>query len=110
MFGSEKFEVLAGDFLTGPASFDDGGFWLRTRLQPGPLGERVSFKEAARVDVATEETVKKAGGAIGWGAAGALVFGPIGLLAGVVLGGKEKEVTFVLVHIDGRKMLGRASV
>lgn len=39
------------------------------------------------------------------GVAGAALLGPIGLLAGLLLGGKGKDVTFILKLKDGRKML-----
>ncbi|WP_433664134.1 hypothetical protein ACQPW1_19600 [Nocardia sp. CA-128927] len=39
------------------------------------------------------------------GAVGAVTLGPVGALAGALLGGKGKDVTFILTHEDGRKML-----
>ena len=58
------------------------------------------------MEVASEESVKRIGGTLGWGAAGMLALGPVGLLAGLLLGGKKKEVTFVAKVKDGRKLLG----
>lgn len=55
--------------------------------------------------VASEEDVKRTGGTIGWGIAGATLLGPVGLLAGLLLGGKGKDVTFILKLKDGKKML-----
>lgn len=49
--------------------------------------------------------MKRLGGTVGWGVAGAALLGPIGLLAGLLLGGKGKDVTFILKLKDGRKML-----
>ena len=49
--------------------------------------------------------MKKIGGTVGWGAVGAIALGPVGLLAGLLLGGKKKEVTFVARFKDGRKLL-----
>jgi hypothetical protein len=39
----------------------------------------------------------------GWGIVGAVLLGPVGLLAGLLAGGRGKDVTFVGVHKDGRK-------
>jgi hypothetical protein len=38
--------------------------------------------------------------------AGAVLLGPLGLLAGVLVGGRKKEITFVAKLKDGRKFLG----
>lgn len=55
--------------------------------------------------VASEEAIKSVGGTIGWGIAGGVALGPVGLLAGLVLGGKRKEVTFIAKFKDGRKVI-----
>lgn len=68
--------------------------------------ETIMFDQFETVEVASEESVKRIGGTIGWGAAGAVLLGPVGLLAGLLLGGKKKEVTFVARLKDGRKLLG----
>jgi hypothetical protein len=57
------------------------------------------------IDVATEESVKKIGGTVGWGVVGATLLGPVGLLAGLLLGGKGKDVTFVIKLKNGNKLL-----
>ena len=46
------------------------------------------------------------GGTVGWGVVGATLLGPVGLLAGLLLGGKGKDVTFIMKLKDGRKLLG----
>jgi hypothetical protein len=97
-------KVLAGDFLEGSGRFDRGIFMLRTK-EHNFVGEKISVKELDAVEVANEETVKKVGGTLGWGAAGAALLGPVGLLAGLMLGGRKKEVTVVAKFKDGRKML-----
>lgn len=51
---------------------------------------------------------KKIDGAIGYGLAGALVLGPVGAAAGVMLAGEEKEITFLTTFKDGRKILAAA--
>ena len=58
------------------------------------------------IEKATEESVKRLGGSVGWGAAGAVLLGPVGLLAGLLAGGRGMDVTFVARFKDGRKLLG----
>tara|TARA_B100001123_G_C14791829_1_gene820753 strand:+ start:278 stop:598 length:321 start_codon:yes stop_codon:yes gene_type:complete len=84
-----KITVHAGDFLKGDGSFMLGQLSLLTE-EHSWLGETIALTELASVDIATEENVKKLGGTIGWGIAGAAMFGPAGLLAGLLLGGKKK--------------------
>lgn len=99
-----KIKVQAGDFLKGDCQYSFGSLVLRTEEHKF-MGETISVTELEAVDIATEETVKKIGGTVGWGAAGAVILGPVGLLAGLLLGGKKKEVTFVAKFKDGRKLL-----
>lgn len=106
-----KIQIHAGDFnkgkgdisimfgmcsITPPYGVGDG--WTATR-------HTIGAGDIEEVAPASEENVKRIGGTVGWGAVGALALGPLGLLAGLVLGGKGKDVTFVLKLKDGRKML-----
>ena len=99
-----KIAVYAGDFLKGDGQFNFGSLTLRTAAHSW-VGETIPISQLETVEVASEESVKKIGGTIGWGAAGALILGPVGLLAGLLLGGKRKEVTFIAKFKDGRKLL-----
>jgi hypothetical protein len=99
-----KIKVHAGDFLEGDGQYGFGSLTLRTK-EHSFIGETIPVTELETVEIATEESVKKIGGTIGWGAAGAVILGPVGLLAGLLLGGKKKEVTFVARFKDGRKLL-----
>jgi hypothetical protein len=99
-----KVTVHAGDFLKGEGQFSFDSLILKT-TEHSWVGETISITQLETVEVASEESVKKIGGTIGWGAAGALVLGPVGLLAGLLLGGKKKEVTFLAKFKDGRKFL-----
>lgn len=99
-----KIDVHAGDFLARPGQLVSGLLVLPTE-QHSWLGEKIPLGELETVEVASEENVKKIAGTVGWGAAGALLLGPVGLLAGALLGGKRKEVTFVAKFKDGRKLL-----
>jgi hypothetical protein len=97
-----KIAVHAGDFLEGNSSFHFDVLMLRTK-EHSFQGEPIPITELETVEVATEENVKKIGGTIGWGAAGGLLLGPVGLLAGLLIGGRKKEVTFLARFKDGRK-------
>ncbi|HEX5340354.1 MAG TPA: hypothetical protein VFX47_05695 [Gammaproteobacteria bacterium] len=97
-------KVHAGDFLKGDGQISFGSLVLKTK-EHSWVGESIPFSALETVDVASEESVKKIGGTVGWGAAGAVILGPVGLLAGLLLGGKKKEVTFVAKFKDGRKLL-----
>lgn len=102
-----KIKVLAGDFSKGDASYSFGMITLKTK-EHSFLGENMKVKDTFEaVEIATEESAVKLGGAVGWGAAGALLAGPVGLLAGAVLGGRGKDVVFVAKLKDGRKFMGQ---
>lgn len=99
-----KITVHAGDFLKGETAVGNDAMFLKTEKHKW-IGEKISISEFETVEVASEENVKTIGGTVGWGAVGALALGPVGLLAGLLLGGKGKEVTFVARLKDGRKLL-----
>ncbi len=69
-------------------------------------GETVHASRFLTIETASEDSVKKVGGAIGWGVVGGVLAGPVGILAGALLGGNKKEVTFVVEIDDGRKFMG----
>lgn len=99
-----KITVHAGDFLKGETAVGEWSMLLKTPKHRW-VGEEIYFSELDTVEQASEESVKRIGGTVGWGAAGAVLFGPVGLLAGLILGGKGRDVTFVATFKDGRKML-----
>jgi hypothetical protein len=102
-----KIKIHAGDFINGanPASFSFGQFTLCTK-EHSWMGETISAKQLETLEIATEESVKRLGGTVGWGLAGAALLGPVGLLAGLLLGGRGKDINFVAKFKDGRKFLG----
>lgn len=105
MFG--EFKIHAGDFSTQhKAMFTSGSFSMPPENDVwGWKKERYTASDVEEIAEASEENVKRIGGTLGWGAAGALVLGPVGLLAGLLMGGKKKEVTFVVKFKDGKKAL-----
>lgn len=103
-------KVHAGDFSkNGCHHFMNNYFLLETASKKFGLindkREKKHISSLAEIAIASEENVKKMAGTVGWGIAGGLVFGPAGLLAGLLMGGKKKEVTFVAKFKDNRKML-----
>jgi len=101
------FEVHAGDFELGRDSqFIRGQF--RMKLLGKFFRQKVKFNEIALLEIASEEAVISVTGAAGWGLGGAVLLGPVGLLAGLMLGGRSQETTFVCVFKDGRKFLATA--
>lgn len=101
-----QIEIHAGDFQEGKNhSFNFGVFALRA---PGSWlsTETIMGTEVEEVTLATEENVKRLGGTVGWGVTGAVLLGPVGLLAGLLMGGRSKQVTFIVRFKDGRKFLG----
>jgi len=99
-------EIHAGDFPTGTCTTNGGVITLPWQMGDGLLGQNVVLiGQVESVSVATEEEVKRTAGTIGWGLVGGAALGPVGLLAGLLLGGKGKDVTFIMHLKDGRKML-----
>lgn len=105
-----KIKVHAGDFRKGELNnfrvmLGQGSFTLLSDAHP-IMGEHISITQVEELDLASEDSVKRMGGTVGWGVTGGVLLGPAGLLAGLLLGGKGKEVTFVCKFKDGRKLMG----
>lgn len=100
--------VLAGDFSEkGQHRFVNKQFAMQKDGGFLPKFEAIPVSEIDEMDVADEESVKKIWGTVAGGAVGAVLLGPLGLLAGVLAGGNRKEVTFVCRFKDGRKMMAK---
>ncbi|WAB99480.1 MULTISPECIES: hypothetical protein [Pseudomonas] len=99
-----RLTVQSGDFLQGEGEYRNGSLTLKTPRSPSP-GERISLTRISDLRLASLESNRNLGTALGWGMAGALVAGPVGLLAGLWLGGKEEEATFLATFKDGRKLM-----
>ncbi len=69
--------------------------------------EHFPFNAIASLEAVSEESAKRAAGTVGWGVAGGLALGPLGAVAGMLLGGNGKDVTFVMHMRDGRKLMAR---
>lgn len=108
-------KIHAGDFAKGDATVEMNTsiLLMSEAWEPGApfMGRKHTIKkdEIEEIIIATEENVKRIGATVGWGTVGAVAFGPLGLLAGLVFGGKGKDVTFIMKLKDGRKMLATAN-
>ncbi|MBB3142834.1 hypothetical protein [Halomonas organivorans] len=103
MFG--EFKVHAGDFATNrKAQFLPNTFFM-PKADAIWGNEKYQSTDVEELAPASEENVKRIGGTVGWGAAGAVILGPVGLLAGLLAGGRKKEVTFIVKFTDGKKAL-----
>ncbi len=99
-----KIKIHAGDWGKGSGAFSFGSF----SLPKGGWGgfEGIHKSRLATIELASEESVKRVGGTLGWGVVGGVLLGPVGLLAGLLAGGRGKDVTFIATFKDGRKLLG----
>jgi hypothetical protein len=97
-----QLDVLAGDFAIsrgrshwwrGKLLMKRNGKFFRENIQPRQI-------ESVQLSV---------GGAAAFGTAGALLLGPVGLLAGLVLGGRGNKTTFICKLTDGRKFIATAN-
>ena len=97
-------KIHAGDFKPGNVGSYSLGK-LRLPVKGKWFAEKLPATELATIEIASEDNVKRIGGTVGWGVVGGALLGPTGMLAGLLLGGKDKEITFVAQFKDGRKML-----
>lgn len=103
-------KLHAGSFGVGAGYYGGGSLTLpRPDLGFGRT-ESVAMPMIKTVEIASEESVKRLGGTVGWGIAGGVLLGPVGLLAGLLMGGNRKQITFVAEFHDHRRFLGTADV
>ncbi len=67
--------------------------------------ETIALGDVATLEIVTEDNQASIAGKLGWGAAGLVVLGPLGLLAGVLGGGNKRDRVMALSTRDGRKAL-----
>lgn len=110
MASIHNFDVHAGDFGEGMAWYGSLAGTFNLPAKDKTLSrEKVPKGQVAELEIATEENVDRPGSALGWGMLGGAMAGPVGLLAGLLLGGKsKKKVVFIIRFKDGRKMLASA--
>ncbi|MDB5995289.1 MAG: ribosome assembly protein 4 [Pseudomonas sp.] len=100
-----RIQVLAGDFLHGQANYYSGYLIIETVLCPWP-GTKVPVSDIKTLEISSETSTRNIPSALGLGLAGAMMLGPLGAAAGVMLAEDKKEVTFWVGLKDGRKFVG----
>jgi hypothetical protein len=99
-----KVKIHAANFPYIEVSAEGSCIFIKTGVFQF-TGETIHASKFTTIEAASEDSVKKVGGAIGWGVVGGVLAGPIGLIAGAILGGNKKDVTFVAEIEDGRKFM-----
>lgn len=101
--------VLSGDWKAGPADLRKGFFGQPKSVvmqKPGRFFfEHVKLKELNVAEVISADDKASITGKAVAGAAGMLLLGPVGLLAGALGAGNKRLRTVVLIFKDGRKAL-----
>ncbi|MDB5980154.1 MAG: ribosome assembly protein 4 [Pseudomonas sp.] len=100
-----KIQVLAGDFLDGRANYYSGHINVETALYPWP-GLNVPVSDIKSLQIDSETATPSIPSALGLGLAGAMILGPLGAAAGLMLAEDKKEITFYMALEDGRKLVG----
>ena len=98
MFSNTGVKVIGGDLTAGEWKYETGILW-------GAFDQIQMQGQIKSIGLQTEESVKKLPEMAAWGIAGSMLLGPVGLLAGVMMGGNKKQVCALCELKDGRKFL-----
>lgn len=108
-----SFKLHGGDFPRGTTLTSIGksvSISIPWQSGDGWAGKSISLNKnnITSLETTSEESVKKIIGSAGAGLVGLVALGPLGAAVGVLAGGNRKNVTFLLIIDDGRKMLATA--
>jgi len=105
-------KILAGDWNEGGTARLKktlGGRVTGLVLQSGMLAaETVARAQVASVEEINQENSASVLGKAAWGAAGAALLGPVGLLAGALAGGNRQLSVLAIEFKDERRVLVQA--
>lgn len=104
-----KVEVVAGDIPKGDYSFEGDSLVHDTKQRlthPNPT-ETISLTKPGikSVTLQTDQSIKNLPEAALWGLASGMVFGPLGAVAGLLMGGWGTQLCSLVELADGRKFL-----
>jgi hypothetical protein len=94
-------KVIGGDY----EGYIIKSFFGQISIAKGFKSIALTKDNVEKVEILTEEAKKKFLGTAGWGLAGGLLLGPLGLLAGAWAGGNKKEICFACYLKDGTKFM-----
>lgn len=98
MLDNSRVKVVGGDVPSGEWEYKMGILW-------GAFEQIEMASELKKITPQTEESVKKLPEMVGWGLAGAVILGPIGAIAGAMMGGNRKQVCALIELHDNRKFI-----
>jgi len=98
IFDNKTVKVLAGDLTAGDWEFNMGVLW-------GGFDQVNLATDLKAIKIETEESAKNIAQTLGWAVVGNIVFGPLGLIAGLAMGGNRKKVCAMCELKDHRKFL-----
>jgi hypothetical protein len=97
--------IYSNGAIEGHDELKFNGIFLASKK--GEPVKRYLVRDAQEFNVADQAVGMRVFGAAGWGAAGAILAGPVGALVGGLLGGRAEKVTFMAKFADGDTMMGQ---
>lgn len=100
-------KVLAGDWEPGTACvFEEAIFGKPDRIRMGRVfGDEYGADEIASIDIVTEQNSTSIVAKVGWGFAGSVLLGPLGMFAGLLGGGNRHEKVVAMELVSGKRAL-----
>jgi hypothetical protein len=98
MLDNSRVKVIGGDVPEGEWEYKMGILW-------GAFEQIEMSSQLKSVTPQTEESVKKLPEMVGWGLAGAVILGPLGAVAGAMMGGNRKQMCALIELHDNRKFI-----
>jgi hypothetical protein len=98
MLDNSRVKVIGGDVPEGEWEYKMGILW-------GAFEQIDMSSQLKSVIPQTEESVKKLPEMVGWGLAGAVILGPLGAVAGAMMGGNRKQMCALIELHDDRKFI-----
>lgn len=99
-------DIIAGDFPEKSFIISVfGNISIQCSTIKNPSFKYDITKSIKNIEIITEETKKKFLGAAGWGTVGAIALGPLGAIAGILVGGNKKEILIACELKNGKKFI-----